>query len=141
MSHITIKIYMTFETGMKLFRAGDIAGSTEEFRQAVEQDENNHKAWNALGICLSKSGQYFEADTCFEKALKLDPGNTTYKKNRDKIKEKNHIPPSTYKPKEKKIVTLVMTKSEKDVVLKTIKIVCGILIGIFALCAIVMIIT
>ena len=75
---------MSFNEGMKLFRAGDIPAACEQFQQAVEQDENNHKAWNALGICLSKSGELEDAATCFENALMLDPGNSTYEKNQEK---------------------------------------------------------
>lgn len=74
---------MSFDDGMRLFRAGDVSGACEQFHQAVEQDENNHRAWNALGICLSKTGQYDDADTCFENALMLDPGNATYERNRE----------------------------------------------------------
>jgi tetratricopeptide (TPR) repeat protein len=44
----------------------------------------NHKAWNALGICLFKIGEYESAGTCFEKALSLYPQNATYQKNYDK---------------------------------------------------------
>ncbi len=69
---------------MRLFRSGDVSGACEQFHQAVEQDENNHKAWNALGICLSKTGEHEDADTCFENALMLDPGNATYERNREK---------------------------------------------------------
>jgi len=75
---------MSFDEGMKLFRSGDVPGACEQFHQAVEQDENNHKAWNALGICLSKTGEHEDADTCFENALMLDPGNATYERNREK---------------------------------------------------------
>ena len=75
---------MSFDEGMRLFRSGNITGARGQFHQAVEQDENNHKAWNALGICLSKTGEYEDADTCFENALMLEPGNSTYERNREK---------------------------------------------------------
>ena len=75
---------MSFDEGMRLFRSGDVPGACEQFHQAVEQDENNHKAWNALGICLSKTGEHEDADTCFENALMLDPGNSTYERNRER---------------------------------------------------------
>lgn len=82
---------MSFEEGMRLFRSGDIPGACDQFHQAVEQDENNHKAWNALGICLSKTGEYEDADTCFENALMLDPGNSTYERNREKNDTKRPV--------------------------------------------------
>jgi Flp pilus assembly protein TadD len=35
----------------------------------------------ALGICLSKTGQYDNAAISFENAVALSPDNATYKKN------------------------------------------------------------
>lgn len=100
---------MSFDEGMKLFRSGDVPGACEQFHQAVEQDENNHKAWNALGICLSKSGEHEDADTCFENALMLDPGNSTYERNR----ERNSLKIPIRRP-EKKPVEPVRTNTRKE---------------------------
>ncbi|MBN1167859.1 MAG: tetratricopeptide repeat protein [Methanospirillaceae archaeon] len=73
---------MTVRDGMEWYRACDYAKAAEEFFQVVDEDNTNPKAWNALGICLNKLGQYQNADTCFEKALLLDPTNKTFTKNR-----------------------------------------------------------
>lgn len=100
---------MSFDDGMRLFRAGDVSGACEQFHQAVEQDENNHRAWNALGICLSKTGHYDDADTCFENALMLDPGNPTYERNR----ERNSLKMPIKRP-DKKTADIVRTNTIKE---------------------------
>lgn len=105
---------MSFEEGMRLFRSGDIPGACEQFHQAVEQDENNHKAWNALGICLSKEGEHDDADTCFENALMLDPGNSTYEKNREKNDQKKT--PKKQEPKKTRSSNPVQTTDKHSVV-------------------------
>ena len=79
---------MTYDEGMSLFKTANYRAAAEQFADVTEADENNHKAWNALGICLSKTGQYDQADVCFENAVTLDPSNVTYKKNRDNNKIK-----------------------------------------------------
>lgn len=123
---------MSFDTGMKLFRAGDIAGAIEEFREAVDQDENNHKVWNALGICFSKSGEYEDADTCFENALMLDPGNATYEKNRDKNDQKRPVnwqvrPKQEVESQPKSAPSI--SEDSSTAIWKGVKILGGILIG------------
>lgn len=86
---------MTVRDGMECYRAGEYAAAAREFFQVLDDDNTNHKVWNALGICLNKLGQYQNAATCFEKALLLDPTNKTYTKNRimnaGKIPEPNPI--------------------------------------------------
>lgn len=72
---------MTFDDGMKEFKAGNYNRASEQFVAVTEADENNHKAWNALGICLSKTGKYEDAGLCFGNAVALAPDNATYKKN------------------------------------------------------------
>jgi len=72
---------MTYEEGLTHFKSGDYVMASEAFASVTELDENNHKAWNALGICLSKTGEYESAGTCFDNAVTLAPENITYKKN------------------------------------------------------------
>ncbi|MDX8550067.1 YIP1 family protein [Methanospirillum sp. J.3.6.1-F.2.7.3] len=79
---------MSFDEGLRLFKSANYKASSEQFAAITKTDENNHKAWNALGICLSKLGQFDDAFSCFEKALKLDPGNERYEKNLQIIKQK-----------------------------------------------------
>jgi hypothetical protein len=84
---------MTFDDGMRLFKSGDYSGAAHEFVGVTEKDENNHKAWNALGICLSKTGEYETAATCFENALAIAPDNATYKKNQVGNEKKRQAEP------------------------------------------------
>ena len=79
---------MSFETGMKLFREKDYTGATEQFHEVVEKDETNHKVWNALGVVLTKTGQYEDADTCYSNALTIAPGTRVYQRNKDKNQAK-----------------------------------------------------
>jgi hypothetical protein len=72
---------MSFDEGMKLFKTSNYRAAAEQFASVTELDENNHKAWNALGICLSKTGEYESAATCFDNARAIVPENATYKKN------------------------------------------------------------
>jgi len=72
---------MSFENGMKHFKEGNIKNALREFEDEIEQNDQNDKAWNALGICYSKTGDYESAGTCFENALILSPDNSTYQKN------------------------------------------------------------
>jgi len=82
---------MSFEDGMKLFKAGNYEDAAYKFLEVTEQDDQNHKAWNALAICLSKTGQYEAAHTCFENALALDENNAAYKRSYEKNNKKRGI--------------------------------------------------
>lgn len=72
---------MTYEQGLVLFKSGNYQAAAEQFAGVTEKDERNDKAWNALGICLSKVGQVDQAAQCFENALAISPDNATYRKN------------------------------------------------------------
>lgn len=80
-----------FHDGIKAYRNGDNNSAIGLLTKASEEDEHNPKVWNALGVVLSKSGNNISAEKCFENALILDPGNITYEKNADKIKNKKSI--------------------------------------------------
>jgi len=47
-----------FQNGLKEYKAGNFDKADELFRQAVDEDDQNHKAWNALGIVLKGSVRY-----------------------------------------------------------------------------------
>jgi Tfp pilus assembly protein PilF len=51
--------------------------NTEQlFRHALAVTQNNHMAWNNLGIYLSSQGQVTEAMDCYAKSLQIDPDNS-----------------------------------------------------------------
>jgi hypothetical protein len=72
-----------FTRGLRAFRSGDYRAAVENLSEAVEYDESNHRAWNALGTACAKVGRYADADLCFENALTLEPDNLVYQKNRN----------------------------------------------------------
>ncbi len=78
----------SFHKGLKAYREGNYQEAVQLLKRAVSENEGNHKAWNALGVTLSKMGQIEEAVSCYENALKYDPGNTSYEQNRDQIVRK-----------------------------------------------------
>lgn len=78
-----------FEEGLFAFREGKYEDAGELFKQRINEDDQNPKVWNALGICLSKLGENDDAVVCFENALVLDPKNQTYSKNLEKQQKKN----------------------------------------------------
>ena len=72
----------SFDEGMRAFNKKDYHTAITLFLQATEEDEQNHKAWNALGVTYVNIHQYNDADTCFKNAIALAPGNDIYLKNR-----------------------------------------------------------
>lgn len=83
----------SFDEGMRLFKSADYQAASEQFLAAVGEDDQNHKAWNALGICLSKTAQYEDAGVCFDNAIALDPDNETYRKNKARNDKKRGVQP------------------------------------------------
>lgn len=71
-----------FSRGLRAFRSGDFQTAVELLSDAVEYDEQNDRAWNALGTACAKIGRYEDADLCFENALIISPDNPIYLKNR-----------------------------------------------------------
>ncbi|MCA1917197.1 tetratricopeptide repeat protein [Methanospirillum hungatei] len=69
--------------GMAFYKQGDYKKAAEEFFSVTEADPSNDKAWNAYGICLTKLSEYASAERCYENALKIQPDNQSYQKNRD----------------------------------------------------------
>jgi tetratricopeptide (TPR) repeat protein len=52
-----------------------------ELRRAVEQSPPESLYWNRLGMVLGMQQRLEEASACFERALKLDPGNLAVRRN------------------------------------------------------------
>jgi hypothetical protein len=75
----------SFHEGLKAFRDRRYQEAIQKLREAVSANEQNHKAWNALGVTYVKLGQEKEALICYENALKYDPGNLSYEQNRAQI--------------------------------------------------------
>ncbi len=59
-------------SGDKLFDKGDITGSIEEFKQALQLDPSNINVHNSLGVCYGLSGDYEKAKLEFNTVIKLD---------------------------------------------------------------------
>jgi hypothetical protein len=79
---------MTYQAGISAFKSGDYQSALNELHQATEEDDQNHKAWNALGVVLTKTGDFETADTCYQNALTLAPDTPVYQRNRDKNRVK-----------------------------------------------------
>ncbi|MDD1730035.1 MAG: tetratricopeptide repeat protein, partial [Methanospirillum sp.] len=75
----------SFHEGLKAYREGNYQEAVGLLNKSVTANEKNHKAWNALGVTYAKMGQVEDALTCYENALKYDPGNLSYEQNRDQI--------------------------------------------------------
>ncbi len=71
-----------FSRGLRAFKSGDFQTAVEYLSDAVEYDEQNDRAWNALGTACAKIGRYEDADLCFENALTIAPDNPVYLKNK-----------------------------------------------------------
>ncbi len=77
-----------FQDGIRLFKEGRFAEAVEKLHAVASAEHTNHKAWNALGVALSRTGDIDQAIVCFENALLLDSANQTYLKNLDRAKAK-----------------------------------------------------
>jgi len=59
-------------SGDKLFDKGDIDGSIDEFKRALKLDPSNINVHNSLGVCYGLIGDYEEARSAFDTALKFN---------------------------------------------------------------------
>jgi Flp pilus assembly protein TadD len=48
---------------MEAFRSGNYQAAADAFHDAITTDDQDHKAWNALGVVYTKTGEYEAADT------------------------------------------------------------------------------
>ncbi len=78
------KALILYKKGIEAYRRGELQKASDLLMQVVEASEEDHRAWNALGVVLTKMGMHTDADVCFENALTLDPENEIYKRNREK---------------------------------------------------------
>jgi tetratricopeptide (TPR) repeat protein len=54
--------------------------------QATEINSKNANAWNTKGLVLLQLGRPEDAKSCFEKALALEPNNSEFQNNLEKVK-------------------------------------------------------
>ncbi len=73
-----------FRQGVAQFKSGNYQEASTFFLRIIDQDEENHKAWNSLGVVYTKIGRYVEADECYEKALTLAPNTAPYQRNQER---------------------------------------------------------
>jgi len=63
----------------------------QDCKKAISFDPEYSKAYSRMGLIYSKINLFAESENCYEKALKLEPDNDSYKKNiqivKDKLKE------------------------------------------------------
>lgn len=83
------EIQTIYKTGVDAYRRGELQKASDLLMQVVEASEEDHRAWNALGVVFTRMGKYEDAEVCFDNALTLDPSNEVYMRNREK--NKGHI--------------------------------------------------
>lgn len=70
----------------------------QDCKKAISFDPEYSKAYSRMGLIYSKINLYAESENCYEKALKLEPNNESYKKNiqivKDKLKEQADAAPA-----------------------------------------------
>lgn len=69
------------EKGVQLAQAGDLAHGETELRTAVELAPNDASYLTSLGGILGMEQKLVEANSYFEKAVKLDPANAAARRN------------------------------------------------------------
>jgi Flp pilus assembly protein TadD len=69
------------DRGLEIARAGDLKGAEAEFRLAINLSPNDADYLAGLGGVLGMQQKLEEASQYFEKALKIDPGNLTVRRN------------------------------------------------------------
>jgi tetratricopeptide (TPR) repeat protein len=85
---------LIYAEGIKCYKGQNYLHAIDYFSIIVNNDQENDKAWNALGATYIKINRYTEAKTAFEKAIHLKPNNEAYQKNfkiiTKKLKNVNH---------------------------------------------------
>lgn len=81
------EVQSLYKNGIEAYRRGELNRAVDSLMQVVDAKEDDHRAWNALGVVLTKTKKYDDADVCFENALSLDPSNEVYERNRTKNKK------------------------------------------------------
>lgn len=66
--------------------SGRYGEAIELFNKYIPQNPQDHEAYNLRGTCYEKRGQFEEAITDYRRAAKLQPNNTTYANNVERIR-------------------------------------------------------
>lgn len=53
----------------------------QDCKKAISFDPEYSKAYSRMGLIYSKINLFAESENCYDKALKLEPNNESYKKN------------------------------------------------------------
>ena len=61
----------------------------QDCKKAISFDPDYSKAYSRMGLIYSKINLFAESENCYEKALKLEPDNESYKKNIQVFKCRN----------------------------------------------------
>ena len=61
----------------------------QDCKKAISFDPDYSKAYSRMGLIYSKINLFAESENCYEKALKLEPDNESYKKNIQVLKYRN----------------------------------------------------
>lgn len=69
----------------------DYSNAIKFSQYMILQDDSNAEAWNYLGISYENTGRFDEAKDAYEKAISLDPSDTTAKLNLQLMFLKNHL--------------------------------------------------
>ncbi|MDX8551768.1 YIP1 family protein [Methanospirillum sp. J.3.6.1-F.2.7.3] len=89
-----VEIGNLFKEGLREYQDGNYKKAGALLHKYLEDNHQNHKAWNALGIVCTKLKYFDDAADCYENALSLNPENAIYRKNLN-INEKNRTSSST----------------------------------------------
>merc|ERR1712018_35910 len=72
----------------------------QDCKKAISFDPEYSKAYSRMGLIYSKINLFAESENCYEKALKLEPENDSYKKNleivRKKLKDQKSVAPAGF---------------------------------------------
>merc|ERR1712241_675182 len=60
----------------------------QDCKKAISFEPEYSKAYSRMGLIYSKINLFAESENCYEKALKLEPDNDSYKKNIQIVKDK-----------------------------------------------------
>ncbi len=127
-----------YSRGLRAFKSGDYQAAVELLSEAVEFDENNDRAWNALGTACAKVGRYEDADLCFSNAITISPDNPVYQKNQRTNAKHLKVPPQITNNTSSSILDrLPLSSLHMD---KQYLLAGGAIIGIIILCIILLVV-